>query len=75
MIMSPEQVKTTYRNMVTKYLMYFQISQVVPGKGLMFPNMFLSSYCGDSPLMLKGGEGEILISTFDSIRGLYGMFL
>ena len=32
-IMSLEQAKTNYQNMVTKYLMYFQISQIVSGKG------------------------------------------
>ena len=26
--------KTYYRNMVTKYLTYFQISQIVSGKGI-----------------------------------------
>ena len=32
-IMSLEHVKTNYRNMVTKYSTYFQISQIVYGKG------------------------------------------
>ena len=34
-IMSLEQAKKSYRNMVTKYLTYFTISQIVSGKGSM----------------------------------------
>ena len=35
MIMSLEQAKKNYRNLVTKYIPYFPISQIVSGKGSM----------------------------------------
>ena len=47
MHMSLEQAKTNYRDMVTKYLTYLLIAQIVSGKG---------SLSGDTKCLMQGTD-------------------